>query len=375
MHSRSLFALAASVAVSFTVAATAVLAHDLPQAAQNSYAVRNLVSDGSVPADNLDPNLIDGWGVAFNPNGVVWVNSAVAGKSVLYDGNGVPQSLVVSVPAALAGGQGVPTGIAFSSSNDFAVSKGAVTGPSRFIFASLTGSISGWAPNVDLTNALIAVDRSGEGASYTGLAIAANGAGNFLFAADVRRGRIDIFDRTFAPATLAGNFSDPRLPADFVPFAIHNLQGNLYVSFAKRDPSGTFVRPGKGLGIVSVFDANGRFLRRLHSDGQLNAPWGMAIAPAGFGRFSNRLLVGNFGDGTIQAFDVASGRRVGALRTAQGKRLVIPVLWGLAFGNGILDQPTDVLFFAAGPNLGTGGLYGRISPALADSAASAALDE
>lgn len=328
-----------------------------------AYAVRNLVSDGSVPADNNDPNLIDGWGVAFNPNGVVWVNAAGAGKSVLYDGNGVPQSLVVSVSAAANGGQGIPTGIVFSGSNDFAVRKGTVTGPSRFIFASLTGSISGWAPNVDPTNAQVAVDRSGEGVSYTGLALAGNGAGNFLYAVDVRGGRIDVFDRTFAPATLAGNFRDPRLPRNFVPFAIHNLQGNLYVSFAKRDPSGTFVQPGKGLGVVSIFDADGRFLRRVASGERLNAPWGMAIAPAGFGRFSNRLLVGNFGDGTIQAFDVASGRCVGTLRTSEGERLVIPVLWGMAFGNGILNQHTNALFFASGPNFGTGGLYGRISPA------------
>ena len=350
--------LAAVLSLSFAAVSTA---HESFQA----YAVRNLVSDGSVPADNNDPNLIDGWGVAFNPNGVVWVNSALAGKSVLYDGNGVPQSLVVSVSAAANGGQGVPTGIVFSGSNDFAVSKGSASGPSRFIFASLTGSISGWAPNVDLTNAIVAVDRSGEGVSYTGLALAGNGSGNFLFAADVRNGRIDVYDRTFAPAKLAGSFRDPRLPRGFVPFAIHNLQGNLYVSFAKRDPSGTFVQPGKGLGVVSIFDADGRFVRRVASGDRLNAPWGMAIAPAGFGRFSNRLLVGNFGDGTIQAFDVASGRRVGSLRGPDGERLVIPVLWGMAFGNGILDQPTNTLFFASGPNFGTGGLYGRISPAKA----------
>ena len=327
----------------------------------NAYAVRNLVSDGSVPADNTDPNLIDGWGVAFNPNGFVWVNSALAGKAVLYDGNGVPNSLVVSIPAATGGGQGIPTGIVFSSSNDFAVTNGVGTGPSRFIFASLTGSISGWAPNVDLTNAFIAVDRSAQGASYTGLALAANGTGNLLYAADVRRGRIDVFDRTFAPVTLPGRFRDPELPSGFVPFAIHNLQGNLYVSFGKQNPDGNFVQPGKGLGIVSVFDANGRFLRRIKGGPFLNAPWGMAIAPAGFGRFSNRLLIGNFGDGTVQAFDLANGRRIGTLRTPQGKRVVIPVLWGMAFGNGLLNQPTDVLFFAAGPNFGTGGLYGRIS--------------
>ena len=332
------------------------------QQVPNAYAVRNLVSDGSVPADNIDPNLIDGWGVAFNPNGNVWVNSAVAGKSVLYDGNGVPNSLVVSIPAATGGGQGIPTGIVFSSSNDFEVTNGTATGPSRFIFASLTGSISGWAPNVDLTNALVAVDKSGVGASYTGLALAGNGKGNLLYAVDVRRGRIDVFDRTFAPVTLPGGFRDPKLPRGFVPFAIHNLQGNLYVSFGKHNASRTFVEPGRGLGVVSVFDANGRFLRRIKGDFHLNAPWGMAIAPSGFGRFSNRLLIGNFGDGTIHAFDVASGRRVGALRTPQGDRIVIPVLWGMAFGNGILDQPTNRLFFAAGPNFGSGGLYGRISP-------------
>ena len=135
----------------------------------NAYAVRNLVSDGSVPADNIDPNLIDGWGVAFNPDGFVWVNSALAGKAVLYDGNGVPNSLVVSVPAATGGGQGIPTGIVFSSSADFAVTNGVATGPSRFIFASLTGSISGWAPNVDLTNAIVAVDRSAQGAARVAL--------------------------------------------------------------------------------------------------------------------------------------------------------------------------------------------------------------
>jgi uncharacterized protein (TIGR03118 family) len=353
----------------------ALLSPSLWAAEPNAYAVRHLVSDGSVPADNTDTNLIDGWGVAFNPNGVVWVNSAGAGKSVLYDGNGVPQSLVVTVPAGASGGQGIPTGITFSSSNDFVVRKGTLAGPSRFIFASLTGSISGWAPNVDVTNALVAVDRSGEGASYTGLALAANGSGNLLYAADVRRGRIDVFDRTFAPATLAGGFVDPHLPAGFVPFAIHNLQGNLYVSFGRLNPAGNFVQTGRGLGVVSTFDADGRFLRRIGGEQHLNAPWGMAIAPAGFGRFSNRLLVGNFGDGTIQAFDLASGRRVGSLRTAHGKRLAIPVLWGLAFGNGILNQPTDALFFAAGPNFGTGGLYGRISPAAADPTVNADVDE
>jgi hypothetical protein len=167
------------------VVAGSTLAAEIPGA----YAVHNLVSDGSVPADNTDPNLIDGWGVAFNPNGFVWVNSAVVGKAVLYDGNGVPQSLVVSIPATANGGQGIPTGIVFSSTGQFAVSNGAVSGAPFFIFASLTGSISGWAPNVDFTNALVGVDNSGAGASYTGLALAANGTANHLYAVDVRGGQ------------------------------------------------------------------------------------------------------------------------------------------------------------------------------------------
>ena len=331
------------------------------QQVPNAYAVRNLVSDGSVPADNIDPNLIDGWGVAFNPNGFVWVNSAVAGKAVLYDGNGVPNSLVVSIPAATGGGQGIPTGIVFSSSNDFEVTNGTATGPSRFIFASLTGSISGWAPNVDLTNALVAVDKSGVGRATPAWRWQATARVISSMRSMCAAGESTSSTATFAPVTLPGRFRDPELPSSFVPFAIHNLQGNLYVSFGKRNASRNFVEPGRGLGVVSVFDANGRFLRRINGGPHLNAPWGMAIAPSGFGRFSNRLLIGNFGDGTIQAFDVASGRRVGALRTAKGERIVIPVLWGMAFGNGILDQPTNRLFFAAGPNFGAGGLYGRIS--------------
>lgn len=325
------------------------------------YAQHNLVSDGGVPAPHIDPNLKNGWGVAFNPNGFVWVADNGTGKATLYDGNGVPQSLVVTVPGP-GGTQGAPTGIVFSSSNDFMVTKGAVSGPSRFIFATEDGTISGWAPNVDPTHAILAVDNSASNAVYKGLALAANGNGNFLYATDFHNGKVAVFDSTFHPATLPGNFSDPHLPAGFAPFGIQNLNGNLYVTYAKQNAERHDDVAGPGLGFVSVFNANGQLIRRIASRGPLNAPWGLALAPADFGIFSNALLVGNFGDGRISAFDVPTGNFLGQMQGADGKRLFIDGLWGIAFGNGILNQPTNVLFFAAGPNGESDGLYGRIDP-------------
>jgi uncharacterized protein (TIGR03118 family) len=199
------------------------------------------------------------------------------------------------------------------------------------------------------------------------LALAANGQGNFLFAADFHNARIDIFDAAFQPVTWAGAFVDPKLPAGYAPFGIQNLQGNLYVAYAKQDVDARDEVPGPGLGLVDVFDASGKLIRRVATGGRLNAPWGLALAPADFGRFSNALLVGNFGDGRITAYDARSGETLGQLRGPDGRRLVIPGLWGLAFGNGISSQPTGTLFFAAGINDEADGLYGRIDPAAAAS--------
>jgi uncharacterized protein (TIGR03118 family) len=333
-----------------------------PDNRPNVYRVENLVSDGSVAADHTDPNLINGWGVAFNPAGFVWVADEGTGKASLYDGQGNPQALVVAIPSA-AGGEtpGRPTGITFNGTGDFAVQEGGGTpAPSAFIFASLDGTISGWAPSVNPTNAILAVDNSASGAIYTGLALAANGDGNFLYAADFHNAKIDVFNENFQPATLAGSFQDSEIPEGFAPFGIQNLNGNLYVTYAQQDENAEQSVPGPGLGFVNVFDANGNLIRRVASRGALNAPWGLAIAPADFGRFSNRLLVGNFGDGWINAYDVATGEFIDQLRDGNGEPIRIEGLWGIAFGNGILEQPTNVLFFAAGPNEENGGLYGRI---------------
>jgi uncharacterized protein (TIGR03118 family) len=327
---------------------------------RGAYSVHNLVSDGFVPADHTDPDLVNPWGIVFAPNAPVWVNDNGTGLSTLYDGLGVKNALVVTVPPPMGGTPpSLPTGIV-SSAAGFVVTEGALSAPSRFIFATLRGTISGWAPTVNPTNAIVAVDRSGEGAIYTGLALAANGTGNFLYAADFHNNRIDVFDSSFQPVTLSRGFSDPRLPDGYAPFGIQNILGNLYVTYAKQDEAAQRDVTGPGLGFVDVFDASGNLIRRFASRGRLNAPWGVALAPADFGRFSNTLLIGNFGDGRINTFDLRSGEPQGWLRAPDGQAITLEGLWGIAFGNGALNQSTNALFFAAGPGEEMHGLYGRI---------------
>lgn len=346
----------------FLCAAAASIVAGPACAAGDFYQQRNLVSDGAVPAENRDANLVNGWGVAFNPFGFVWVADNGTGVSTLYDGSGKPQSLVVTIPAAgNAAEKAKPTGIVFSGGTGFVVSRNGASGPSRFLFATEDGAISGWAPTVDMTHAIRMVDRSQAGAVYKGLALSAGGDGNLLYAADFHNNRIDVFDSDFQQVMPSANaFSDPNLPAGFAPFGIQAINGNIYVAYARQDAQAMDEVRGKGLGIVNEFDPNGRLLRRFKTGGALNAPWGLALAPSGFGKFGNRLLIGNFGDGLINAYDLATGEFIGKLRSTDRKAIRIDGLWGLAFGNGFQKQPVTTLFFAAGPNDEEHGLYGRI---------------
>ena len=277
------------------------------------YPITPLVSDVGGAAATLDPDLVNPWGVAFNPNGFVWVADNHAGKSTLYDGNGAKQALVVTIPSADGVSLGSPTGITFNGTSDFriALTPGGTPVVAPFIFVSEDGVVSAWAPG--LTTAQVVATNPA--ANYKGVAIAGDGVANHLFAADFVGGKIDVYTTTFAPGSVPGSFADASIPPDYGPFNIMAFQGNLYVAYAKVGDGGDEVA-GPGLGFVRVFDANGFLLKRLVSRGPLNAPWGMALAPAGFGRFSNRLLVGNFGDGTINAFDVADGHFAGRLDAA-----------------------------------------------------------
>ena len=304
-------------------------------------------------AAHTDPNLVNGWGVAFNPRGFVWVVANGTAKSTLYDGNGVAQSLVVSTPPG-------PTGIVFNGTQDFKLSQNGVTAPSPFIFASESGSISAWSPTVSPTTAVVVFDGSAGGSVYKGLAISRYANANYLYAADFHNGRVDVFDANFARVSLPGAFSDPGLPAGYAPFGIQASGERIFVAYAKREASGDDEEAGAGLGIINVYDTSGNLLKRLVSGGALNAPWGMALAPADFGSASNMLLVGNFGDGKINAYDPSTGAAGGPLRKADGTPLVIDGLWGIAFGNGLNSQPVNTLFYAAGPDDETHGQYGRI---------------
>jgi uncharacterized protein (TIGR03118 family) len=329
--------------------------------ADGYYKQRNLVSDGGVPAAHTDPNLVNGWGVAFNPNGFVWVADADGHVSTLYDGNGVVQPLVVAIPSPTMSTGGEPTGIVFNSSEGFVVAKGALSGPSRFLFATEQGVIAGWAPNVDLTHAIRAVNRSASGANYKGLALSGDGLTQLLYAADFFHARIDVFDSSFhAVALPPGRFVDPGIPKGYAPFGIQAINGDIYVTYAKQDAAMADEVRCPGCGYVSVFKPNGKFARRIASAGVLNAPWGLALAPAAFGTFHNALLVGNFGDGKINAFGASSGTLLGNLRRQDGSSVRIDGLWGMQFGNGIQNQPVDTLFFAAGPDDEEHGLYGRL---------------
>lgn len=348
-----------------TVVLLVFAALPVAHAVNGTYQQHNLVSDGSVAADNTDPNLVNPWGIAFNPFSFAWIAANGTGNATVYDGAGKPQSPVVKVPTARnTNGEGTPTGIVFNGAPiGFEVFKDGVSAPSQFIFATEDGTISGWAPTVDPTNAIRMIDNSESGAVYKGLALGAAGNGVFLYAADFHNNRIDVFDSAFKRVQPESAFFDPNLPEGFAPFNVQAINGNLYVAYAKQDSNRRDDVAGPGSGYVNVFDLRGNLIKRVTSQGALNSPWGMALAPAGFGTFSGRLLVGNFGDGKINAYDVVTGDAVGPLTRPDQQPVQIDGLWGLAFGNGVANQPVNSLFFTAGPGNEEHGLYGRIDVA------------
>jgi uncharacterized protein (TIGR03118 family) len=326
----------------------------------SAFATRALVADSGTGAEHTDPRLVNAWGIAFNPTGFVWVANNGSATSTLYDGNGVPQTLVVAIPPGSAGPSS-PTGIVFNSGATFQVTQNGVSGGSAFIFASENGTLSGWSPAVNRTNAIVAVDTGAGGAVYKGLATATFSGASYLYAADFRNGRIDVYDSTWNRVTLpGGGFTDPGLPAGYAPFGIQAIGGRIYVAYAQHAAGSADETKGSGLGIVDVFDAGGALMKRLVTGGALNAPWGLAMAPANFGGASNLLLVANFGDGKINAYKADTGAFAGTLSRAGGAPIVIDGLWGIAFGPGVNSQPTNTLFYTAGPGDEAHGIYGRI---------------
>jgi uncharacterized protein (TIGR03118 family) len=323
----------------------------------NGYAVQPLVSDQPGVAPTVDPNLVNGWGISAGPTTPWWVANEGTDTSTLYDAAGTrfppppAAPLVVKVP-------GGPTGTVFYGGTEFLVSNGTAMVTARFIFATLAGTIQGWPPGSPAT--ATGADGSKWGAVYTGLAT----AGDRLYAADFRNGRVDIIDGDWKFVMKPGAFSDPWLPKGYSPFGIQNLGGRIFVAYAKADDEGE-EQVGKGLGVVDEYTTDGAFVGRVATRGKLNAPWGLAWAPdKGFGRASGALLVGNFGDGRINVFRQnkhGHWKKSGQLLTADRKPLAIDGLWGIGFGNGATAGPTTTLYFAAGPDDETHGLYGAIT--------------
>jgi uncharacterized protein (TIGR03118 family) len=347
--------LALSIAVVFAMASLAAQA-----APPNAYNVRNLVSNGKVAAEHVDPNLVNPWGIVFNPTAFAWVADNGTGVSTLYDGDGNAQSLVVTIPG-LNGGGSAPDGIQYSgSATDFMVTNGTTSGPARFIFSTEDGQVCGWAPNVDLNNAICPVTQPDT--VYKGIALATAGDGTErLYVTDFHNSKIDVYDASFTKITTMGNFTDPKMPPNFGPFGIATLNGMIYVSYTRQDADKHDDVPGRG--IIDVYDTEGNFMGRGAAQAMLNSPWGMTIAPADFGHFGGRLLVSNFGNGTIGAYDVMTGAFIGLVRNADGTKFVRHGLWGIQFGNGFDNQPTNTLFFSAGSHHEADGLYGRIDVA------------
>jgi uncharacterized protein (TIGR03118 family) len=326
---------------------------------QSSFTVTALVSDGVAPAAHTDVNLKNPWGVAFNPNGFAWVADNGTNVATLYDGNGVPQSLVVTIPSG-KNGSASPTGIVFNGTQSFTVTENGKSGVAAFIFAGEGSTITAWAPVVGPTNAFVMYDDGTGGAVYKGLALAAQNGNNFLYATDFHNNKIDVFNTSFTKVAMPGAFVDPAIPAGFAPFGIQAIGSNLFVTYAMQDAARHDDVAGAGLGMVDVFDTAGNLRQHFATGGPLNAPWGIAQAPGNFGLMSGAILIGNFGDGTINAFNASSGQSMGPLKGPSGSPLVEPGLWGIAFGNNLSNQPSNTLFFAAGPNNEANGVYGRI---------------
>src|SRR4051794_6209257 len=352
--------LAALVAfATFLVAALAAAAAAVPR---NNYVVHNLVADQPGKADRVDGKLINAWGLASLPSSPWWVADNGADLATVYTADGAPfpsgSPLVVNVPNA-------PTGAVANRSANFAISAGAASGPALFLFATEEGKILGWNQAIPPAQAVVAVDRSSTGAIYKGLAIASTRSGDRLYAADFHNGRVDVFDGSFAPVSRRGAFVDSKLPRGFAPFGIQAIGDRIFVSYAKQDAAREDDVDGQGLGFVDAFTTDGTFITRVANRGQLNAPWGMALAPANFGRFSGALLIGNFGNGQINAYRQRSNRTytfLGALRDSKSKPLVIDGLWSLQFGpGGPNNGPTNTLFFTAGPDDEAHGLFGTIN--------------
>lgn len=336
----------------------------LPMRAQvtNSYNHTNLASDIPGVAEFTCPSLINPWGIVEVSNERFWISANGTGIALLKENTGapVPPAITIPLPGG-APGMSSPTGVVKNLTTGFTISAGTKSGPSKLIFVTEDGTISGWNPDVDPTNAIIKVDRSADNAVYKGAALGTNESGTFLFVTDFRLNAVEVYDKDF---NLVKTFTDNSLPAGYAPFGIANITGVLVVTFAKQlPPENKDDDPGLGHGFVDIYNTNGVLLGRFVDNHALNSPWGVALAPSNFGAFSNALLIGNFGDGRINAFSTSTGEFLGQIMDRHGNVLAIDGLWSLLFDSESECKESAVLRFTAGIVDESHGLFGSITPA------------
>jgi uncharacterized protein (TIGR03118 family) len=330
------------------------------------YLQTNLTSDQTGMAANTDTHLVNSWGLTRGTTTPWWISDNGTGLSTLYDGAGVAKSLVVTIPTGdpNLSPTGTPTGTVFNIGSGFAL---APNTPARFLFVTEDGTISGWNPAVKPTTAVIMVNAH-SASVFKGVALATikseSGAEmTFLYAADFRMGRVQVYDSSFHRVWMFGDaFRDDRVPAGFAPFNIQNIGGELYVTFARKDTARPRVGDGVGFGFVDVFSPSGRLLHRLQHGDWLNAPWGLAMAPGDFGIYSHDLLVGQFGSGQIAVYDPVTGRFLDLLRDSSNHPITIEGLWALSFGSGGTSGSATALYFTAGVDGEQHGLFGTLTP-------------
>jgi uncharacterized protein (TIGR03118 family) len=356
------------------------------------YTQTDLVSNESGVAPVTDPQLINPWGISRGSGTPWWVSDQRTGLSTLYNGAGTKEALIVTIPPADPTNKNTPTGtptgtIANGSQTDFLLAPGK---PALFLFSTNDGTIAGWNPTVAATLAVTVV-KTTDGSSYKGLTSAFINGKSYLYAANFTKGRVDVYDNAFQPAKLSvdhsdrnagddddrsseNSFVDEKLPRDYVPFNVQAIGNDIVVTYALHEEGARFETDGPGLGFVDIYTSTGRLLRRLEHGDWLNAPWGVALAPLDFGRFSHDLLIGQFAgggntqsSGFIAAYDLATGKFDGLLQDASGKPLAINGLWALSPGNvspannDAAGAPAAELYFTAGPNHTTGGLFGYLT--------------
>jgi uncharacterized protein (TIGR03118 family) len=350
--SLKMFRRRALMALGIMLGVAVVATAPLKAAERTSFSVVPLVSDQPGVAPVTDPDLVNAWGLTAGPTSPWWVSDNGTNKSTLYRGtDGAKQGLVVRV-------DGGPTGAVFNPTTGFVLPTG---GKALFLFDSEDGKVRAW--NGAQGTTAIVVANLGEGAIYKGLAIASTAAGPRLYAADFHNARVDVFDGSFGHV-VPGGFVDPALPSGYAPFGIQTIGDRVFVTYAQQDADAEDEVAGQGKGFVDAYDTAGNLLGRVAQHGQLNAPWGLAIAPDSFGGFAGDLLVGNFGDGQINAYEELGNGHFehrGELRDASGKSLSIDGLWALQVGMGGNNAPVGALFFTAGPDDETHGLFGRIA--------------